>query len=68
MKLPVIEFKFKFETVNKEIVERKMMVSLEDIWFVDEKFLHIKDDDYDYELVDGEYENLKKTLEVMSHE
>lgn len=62
MNKPIIEFKFKYETLTKEIIERKMMVSLDDVWFIDEKFLHIKDDDYDYELVDGEYEVLKNVL------
>lgn len=63
MKLPVIEFKFKYNGVNT-----KMMVALEDILFIDEYHLHLRDDARSFELVDGEYENLQKTLEVMSHE
>ena len=62
MKLPIIEFKFKFETLNKEIVEQKMMVSLEDIWFIDERHLYVRGDDYNYELVEGEYDRFRETL------
>lgn len=62
MQKPLVEFKFKYETLTKEVIERRMMVSLDDVLFIDERFLHLYNDEYDYELAEGEYERLRNIL------
>lgn len=57
MKKPIVEFKF--IDANRDA---SMMVSLEDILFIDEYALHLKDDGHSFLLTDGEYERLKNYL------